>query len=98
MCIGLVLIGTRPVSSGVADVLRVVDRFVQEVISGDKTRRTLAVLTVWCFWKQRKTVIFRDCWRSAQVLLKKNKNSTYYWFLVGGATLKPLMVAQLGSE
>jgi hypothetical protein len=70
MCVGLVPIGTRPASLGVADVLRVVDRFIQEVISGDKTGRTRAGLTVWCFWKQRKTIIFSDCLRSAKALLK----------------------------
>jgi hypothetical protein len=100
MCVVLlsVLTGTRSVSLGVADVLRVVDRVVQEMISGDKMGRTLAGLTVWCLWKQRKTVIFRDRWRSAQALLKENKESSFYWYLVGGETPKPLMVAQLASE
>lgn len=55
---------------------------------------TLAILALWCLWKQRNAVIFRDSRRTEQALFSEIKDTCSTWSLAGGKILRLLTVVQ----
>jgi hypothetical protein len=51
---------------------------------GTKRAHTLAILTLWCIWKQRNAVVFREQRRPAQTLFAEIKDTCTLWLLAGG--------------
>jgi hypothetical protein len=72
--------------------------FSQTLIFENKIGHNLAILTLWCIWKQRKkAIIFRDCRKAEHALFSEIKDMCHYWSLAGGKIFKPLTIAPLPS-
>lgn len=60
------------------------DWFYHMTNQGSKMAHTLAILTLWCLWKQRNAVIFRDSRRTEQTLFSEIKDTCATWSLCRG--------------
>jgi len=63
------------------------DWFCRLANQGTKRAHTLAILTLWCLWKQRNAVVFRDSKKSAQSLFTEIKDTCSCWISAGGKVL-----------
>jgi hypothetical protein len=58
---------------------------------GTKATHTLAILTLWCIWKQRNAVVFRDSRCMAHAVSVEVKDVCSLWSMAGGRLLRPLL-------
>ena len=65
--------------------------FMAVTREGTKAAHSLTTLSLWCIWKQRNAVVFRESRRTAHAVSMEVKDVCSLWSMAGGRFLRPLL-------